>query len=325
MINVMSENRICSLLQIRYPIIQAGMVWCSGWKLASAVSNKGGLGLIGSGSMYPETLRDHIRKCKEATRNSFGVNVPLLYPEVEKTMQVIMDEDVKIVFTSAGNPARFTPWLKEHGITVVHVVPNVSLARKCEEKGVDAVVCEGFEAGGHNGKDEITTMCLIPQVADNIEIPIIAAGGIGDGRAIAAVLSLGADGVQIGSRFAVTQESSAHFNFKNVVAKADDSATILTLKKIIPVRMLKNKFYEQVQEAENNCAEAKQLRLLLGRGRAKKGIFEGDLDEGELEIGQISGLINDIPTAAEVFDRLIDQTAASINRLEEKKNVFTIT
>ncbi|MEX0773299.1 MAG: nitronate monooxygenase [Balneolales bacterium] len=319
----MSENRICSLLQIQYPIIQAGMVWCSGWKLASAVSNKGGLGLIGAGSMYPEVLRGHIRKCKAATGSSFGVNVPLLYPEVEKIMQIVVDEAVKIVFTSAGNPARFTPWLKEHGITVVHVVPNVSLARKCEEKGVDAIVCEGFEAGGHNGKDEITSMCLIPQVKDAVRIPIISAGGIGDGRAIAAAMALGADGVQIGSRFAVTQESSAHFEFKNVVTKVGDNATMLTMKKVVPVRMLKNKFYEQIREAENNCADAKQLRVLLGRGRAKKGIFEGDLDEGELEIGQISGLIKDIPTAAEVFDRLVDQTSKAIASLEAQKSFFS--
>lgn len=319
----MSKNRICSLFNIRYPVIQAGMVWCSGWKLASAVSNKGGLGLIGSGSMYPEILREHIRKCKDATNNPFGVNVPLLYPEIEKIMQVIEDENVRIVFTSAGNPARFTPWLKERGITVVHVVPNVSLAKKCRERDVDAVVCEGFEAGGHNGKDEITTMCLIPQVADAVDIPVIAAGGIGDGRAIAAALALGADGVQVGSRFAITRESSAHLGFKNVVVAAQDDATMLTMKKVVPVRMMKNKFYEQIREAEVNCADVKQLRLLLGRGRAKKGIFEGDLDEGELEIGQVSGLINDIPSAAEVFDRLIDQTHAAINRIEAGKNTFT--
>ncbi|MEX0779177.1 MAG: nitronate monooxygenase [Balneolales bacterium] len=319
----MSENRICSLFQIEYPIIQAGMVWCSGWRLASAVSNKGGLGLIGAGSMYPEVLREHIRKCKNATNKPFGVNVPLLYPEIEKLMQVVVDEAVKVVFTSAGNPGRFTSWLKEHGITVVHVVPNVTLAVKCEEKGVDAVVCEGFEAGGHNGKDEITSMCLIPQVADSIKIPIIAAGGIGDGRAITAAMALGADGVQIGSRFAVTKESSAHLEFKSVVTEAKDDSTMLTMKKVVPVRMLKNEFYEQIKEAEDKCADAKQLRLLLGRGRAKKGIFEGKLDDGELEIGQVSGLINDIPTAAEVFDRLIDQSNTAINRLIVTKKLFT--
>ncbi|MEX2397360.1 MAG: nitronate monooxygenase [Balneolales bacterium] len=319
----MSENRICSLFQIEYPIIQAGMVWCSGWRLASAVSNKGGLGLIGAGSMYPEVLREHIRKCKNATNKPFGVNVPLLYPEIEKLMQVVVDEAVKVVFTSAGNPGRFTSWLKEHGITVVHVVPNVTLAVKCEEKGVDAVVCEGFEAGGHNGKDEITSMCLIPQVADSIKIPIIAAGGIGDGRAITAAMALGADGVQIGSRFAVTKESSAHLEFKSVVTEAKDDSTMLTMKKVVPVRMLKNEFYEQIKEAEDKCADAKQLRLLLGRGRAKKGIFEGKLDDGELEIGQVSGLINDIPTAAEVFDRLIDQSNTAISRLIVTKKLFT--
>lgn len=319
----MPENKVCSLLNIRYPIIQAGMVWCSGWKLASAVSNKGGLGLIGSGSMYPETLREHIRKCKKATGKPFGVNIPLLYPEIEKIMQVVADEQVKIVFTSAGNPAKFTPWLKEHGITVVHVVPTASLAVKCQEKGVDAVVCEGFEAGGHNGKDEITSMCLIPQVADAVSIPVIAAGGIGDGRAIAAAMALGADGVQIGSRFAVTQESSAHFGFKNVVIKAEENATMLTMKKVVPVRMIKNQFYEQVKEAEERCADAKELRVLLGRGRAKKGIFEGDLDEGELEIGQVSGLINDIPSAAGVFDRLLSQCCGTIGNLGETKSWFS--
>ncbi len=303
----MPQNRICALFDISYPIIQAGMVWCSGWKLASAVSEKGGLGIIGAGSMYPEVLREHITKLKKATDKPFAVNVPLLYPDIDKHMAVIEELDVPIVFTSAGNPSTWTPWLKERNIKVVHVVPNVKLARKCEEKGVDAVVCEGFEAGGHNGKDEITSMCLIPQVADAVSIPVIAAGGIGDGRAIAAAFALGADGVQIGSRFAATRESSAHNLFKQAVVKADDTATRLTMKQVVPVRLIKNHFYERVEQAEQRCADAKELRVLLGRGRAKAGIFEGDLDEGELEIGQISGLINDIPSASDLIDRLLDE------------------
>lgn len=319
----MSKNRVCTLFDIQYPIIQAGMVWCSGWKLASVVSQKGGLGLIGAGSMHPDILRVHIQKCKKATDKPFGVNVPLLYPEIEKIIQVILEEGVDIVFTSAGNPGRFTPRLKAEGVTVVHVVPNVALAKKSEERGVDAVVCEGFEAGGHNGKDEITSMCLIPQVTDAVSIPVIAAGGIGDGRAIVAAMALGAEGVQIGSRFAVTIESSAHLRFKDVIMQAEDNATVLTMKKVIPVRMLKNKFFEQVKEAEDNCADVKALRVLLGRGRAKKGIFEGDIDDGELEIGQISGLIKDVPSASEVFDRLVTQTLDEFDRMISNKRDFT--
>ncbi len=310
-------NRICSLFKIRYPIIQAGMVWCSGWRLAAAVSEKGGLGIIGSGSMYPDVLREHIRKLKKATSKPFAVNVPLLYHDINKHMAIIEEERVPIVFTSAGNPANWTPWLKERGITVVHVVPNVKLALKCEEKGVDAIVCEGFEAGGHNGKDEITSMCLIPQVADAVSIPVIAAGGIGDGRAITAAFALGADAVQIGSRFAVTVESSAHLNFKNRVKEAVDSDTILTMKNVVPVRLIKNKFFEEIAKAESECAAPEEIRRILGRGRAKKGIFQGDLEDGELEIGQISGLIKDVPTAGELFDRMLNEYNKTVKSLQE--------
>jgi enoyl-[acyl-carrier protein] reductase II len=308
-------NRISQLFGITYPIIQAGMVWCSGWKLASAVSNKGGLGLIGSGSMYPNVLEEHIRKCKQATSNPFGVNVPLIYPDIEKHMEIIVRERVPIVFTSAGNPATWTGFLKGNGITVVHVVPNVKLAVKCEEHGADAIVCEGFEAGGHNGRDEITTMCLVPQVADAVSVPVIAAGGIGDGRAVAAAIALGADGVQIGSRFAITRESSAHERFKKVVTSATDTATMLTMKQVMPVRLLRNRFFEEIRELEQRCADVQELKDHLGRGRAKKGIFEGDLEHGELEIGQISGLISDIPTAGDLFDRLLREYAETVSIL----------
>ncbi len=308
-------NRICELFGIQYPIIQAGMVWCSGWKLASAVSNKGGLGLIGAGSMYPDVLREHIQKCKQATSLPFGVNVPLLYPDIEELMDIIVGEGVGIVFTSAGSPANWAPFLKQHGIMHAHVVPNVKLAQKCVSLGLDAVVCEGFEAGGHNGKDEITSMVLIPQVADAISIPVIAAGGIADGRAIAAAMALGADGVQIGSRFAVTVESSAHPAFKKAVIEADDTATMLVMKQLVPVRLIRNAFYEMVSKAERDCADALILKELLGRGRAKKGIFEGDLIEGELEIGQNAGLIRDLPTVSELFDRLVQEFNHSASRL----------
>jgi enoyl-[acyl-carrier protein] reductase II len=269
--------------------------------------------------MYPEVLREHIQKCKAATDKPFGVNVPLLYPDIDKIMNIIADEGVGIVFTSAGNPATWTGWLKERGITIVHVVPNVKLARKCVERGVDAVVCEGFEAGGHNGKDEITTMVLVPQVVDAIgaDVPVIAAGGIGDGRGMAAALALGADGVQVGSRFAVTLESSAHQAFKQRVVTADDTETVLTLKALTPVRMLKNAFYEQVHRAEQRGEDAQSLREILGRGRSKKGIFEGDLDEGELEIGQISGLIGDIPSAMQVLDIMINECNKVVVRLAQ--------
>ncbi len=311
------QNRICDLFNIQHPIIQAGMVWCSGWKLAAAVSQKGGLGIIGAGSMYPEVLREHITKLKDATDKPFAANVPLLYPDIDKIMQIIEEEKVPIVFTSAGNPATWTSWLKERGITVVHVVPNVKLALKCEERGVDAVVCEGFEAGGHNGKDEITSMCLIPQVADAVSVPVIAAGGIGDGRAIAAAFVLGADAVQIGSRFAATLESSAHENFKQAVVGAADNATVLTMKNVVPVRLIKNSFYDRILEAEQRCADPDEIRAILGKRRAKAGIFEGDLVEGELEIGQVSGLINDIPSAGELFDRLLEEYREASRKLPE--------
>lgn len=311
------QNRICDLFNIQHPIIQAGMVWCSGWKLAAAVSQKGGLGIIGAGSMYPEVLREHITKLKDATDKPFAVNVPLLYPDIDKIMQIIEEEKVPIVFTSAGNPATWTSWLKQRGIIVVHVVPNVKLALKCEERGVDAVVCEGFEAGGHNGKDEITSMCLIPQVADAVSVPVIAAGGIGDGRAIAAAFVLGADAVQIGSRFAATLESSAHENFKQAVVGAADNATVLTMKNVVPVRLIKNSFYDRILEAEQRCADPDEIRAILGKRRAKAGIFEGDLVEGELEIGQVSGLINDIPSAGELFDRLLEEYREASRKLPE--------
>ncbi len=315
---IFSNNRVCSLFGIQYPIIQGGMVWCSGWKLASSVSNHGGLGLIGAGSMRPDVLREHIRKCKKATENPFGVNVPLLYPDIEMIMQIIIEEGVKIVFTSAGNPAIWTSHLQSHNIKVAHVVPNVKLALKCVEKGVDLVVCEGFEAGGHNGKDELTTMVLVPQVVDAIgnQVPVVAAGGIGDGRGMAAAIALGADGVQIGSRFAVTQESSAHEKFKKAIMEADDTQTVLTLKQITSVRLMKNRFYESIRKAELNGADEQTFRQILGKGRAKRGIFEGDLEDGELEIGQISGLIRDMPTVNNVMDRFLSEYSSTLDKLQ---------
>jgi enoyl-[acyl-carrier protein] reductase II len=309
------NTAITKLFGVRLPIVQGGMVWCSGWKLASAVSNAGGLGLIGAGSMYPDVLREHIQKCKAATTFPFGVNVPLIYPDIEKHMNTIVEEGVKIVFTSAGNPATWTGWLKERGIVVVHVVPNVSLAKKAEARGVDAVVCEGFEAGGHNGKDELTTMVLVPQVRDAVQIPVIAAGGIGDGRGIAAALALGADGVQIGSRFAATVESSAHPAFKQAIVDAADNATMLTMRKTRPVRIIRNQLYEKLDALEFSGATPEQMFEALGRGRAKKGIFEGDLIEGELEIGQISGLIKDIPDVATLIKRLQREYQDAIAKL----------
>lgn len=308
-------NPISQLFNIKFPIIQAGMIWCSGWELASAVSNAGGLGLIGSGSMYPEILREHIRKCKQATDKPFGVNVPLLYPDIDKHIAIIIEEGVKIVFTSAGNPKTWTKHLKDHGITVVHVVSNVKFALKCEEAGVDAIVAEGFEAGGHNGREETTTMVLIPQVRKAINIPLIAAGGIGSGQAIAAAFALGADGVQVGSRFAATHESSCHLNFKNAIVNAKEGDTQLSLKQLTPVRLIKNKFFDKVAELEKQGASAEELAALLGRGRAKKGMFEGDLDEGELEIGQISGAIDKIQSVQEVMDELISDYRKTLQKI----------
>jgi len=300
-------NSITKLFGIKYPIIQAGMIWCSGWELASAVSNAGGLGLIGSGSMYPEILREQIQKCKQNTQLPFGVNVPLLYPDIEKHMAIIAEEGVKIVFTSAGNPRTWTSWLKEKGITVVHVVSSVKFAIKCEAAGVDAIVAEGFEAGGHNGREEITTFCLLPQVKQAIKIPLIAAGGIGTGAGMLAAMVLGADGVQVGSRFVASVESSAHSNFKSAVITAEADSTQLMLKSLTPVRLLKNEFFNQILNLENSGGSKEQLSDLLGKGRAKKGMYEGDMDDGELEIGQISGLINDIIPAKEIVAKIIEE------------------
>ena len=298
-------NAISSLFGIRYPIVQGGMIWVSGWKLASAVSNAGGLGLIGSGSMYPDVLRKHIQKCKKATDKPFGVNVPMLYPQIEEIMDIIVEEGVKIVFTSAGNPKTWTQFLKEKGITVVHVVSSVKFAQKAEAAGVDAVVCEGFEAGGHNGREETTTFTLIPMVKENVSIPVIAAGGIANGRGMLAAMVLGADGVQIGSRFAATTESSAHDNFKDAIVKVKDGDTHLTLKELAPVRLVKNHFYNQVQELYAKNPSVEEIKELLGRARAKKGMFEGDLDNGELEIGQIAGLIHEIKPTKQVIEEII--------------------
>lgn len=309
-------DTIKQLFNIKYPIVQGGMIWCSGWELASAVSNAGGLGLIGSGSMYPEILREHIKKCKQATNNPFGVNVPLLYPNIEEHIKIIIEEGVKIVFTSAGNPKTWTNHLKQHGITVVHVVSNVKFATKCQEAGVDAIVAEGFEAGGHNGREETTTLVLIPQVKNAITIPLIAAGGIGSGRAMAAAFALGAQGVQIGSRFVTTQESSAHINFKNAIVEAKEGDTQLSLKQLTPVRLLKNPFFEKVNELEKKGASAEELAALLGRGRAKKGMFEGNLTEGELEIGQVSGGIDKIQSVKEVIDEIITEYNSVIKTME---------
>ncbi|NCT09185.1 MAG: nitronate monooxygenase [Flavobacteriia bacterium] len=299
------SNKIIKLFNINYPIIQGGMVWVSGWKLASAVSNAGGLGLIGAGSMYPEVLREHIRKCKEATTKPFGVNVPMLYPEIEKIMDIIVEENVKIVFTSAGNPKIWTSFLKEKGIIVVHVVSSVKFALKSQEAGVDAIVCEGFEAGGHNGREETTTFTLIPMVKKEVSIPVIAAGGIASGRGMLAAMVLGADGVQIGSRFAATAESSAHQNFKKTIIDVKDGDTHLTLKELAPVRLVKNKFYYEIQDLYQQNPTVEQLSELLGRARAKKGIFEGDLENGELEIGQIAGFIDEIKPAKVVLDEIM--------------------
>ncbi|MFD0992083.1 NAD(P)H-dependent flavin oxidoreductase [Tenacibaculum geojense] len=301
------QNKITELFNIQYPIIQGGMIWVSGWKLASAVSNAGGLGLIGAGSMYPDVLREHIQKCKKATNNPFGVNVPMLYPDIEQIMDIIVEEGVKIVFTSAGNPKTWTQFLKDKGITVVHVVSSVKFALKAEAAGVDAVVCEGFEAGGHNGREESTTFTLIPMVKEQVKIPVIAAGGIGSGRGMLAAMVLGADAVQVGSRFAATVESSAHENFKQTIVNVKDGDTHLTLKELAPVRLVKNKFFNDVQALYQSGASVDQLKELLGRARAKRGMFEGDLEEGELEIGQIAGIIHEIKPAKEVLNEIIDE------------------
>lgn len=299
------ENKICKLFNIKHPLVQAGMIWNSGWKLASAVSNAGGLGLIGAGSMYPDVLREHIQKCKKATSKPFGVNVPMLYPNITEIMDIIIEEGVSIVFTSAGNPKTWTSWLKERGVTVVHVVSNVKFALKAEAAGVDAIVAEGFEAGGHNGRDETTTLTLIPMVKQAVKIPLIAAGGIATGRGMLATMVLGADGVQVGSRFVASEESSAHQKFKNVVVNVQDGDTQLTLKELAPVRLVKNKFYNDLQELYKTNPNVDQLKELLGRARAKKGMFEGDLEEGELEIGQVAGLIHTIQPAADILNEII--------------------
>ena len=310
-------NSITQLLGIRYPIIQAGMVWASGWRLASAVSNAGGLGLLGAGSMYPEVLREHIQKCKKATNKPFGVNVPLLYPDIDKLMEIIVEEKVSIVFTAAGNPKLWTEHLKSHGCSVVHVVSSVKFALKAQDCGVDAIVAEGFEAGGHNGREETTTMTLIPLVKKAIQIPLIAAGGICTGESMIAAMALGAEGVQVGSRFVATPEASSHSNFKEEILKAEQGATILTLKELTPVRMMKNPFYKKIQNLYENGASVEELSSALGRGRAKKGMFEGDLSEGELEIGQVAAQINSIKPAAEVVQEFIERYNKTIDRLDK--------
>lgn len=312
------NNKICDLFGIKYPIIQGGMVWCSGWKLASAVSNAGGLGLLGCGSMHPEVLREHIQKMKAATEKPWGVNVPLLYPEIDLLIDIIISEGVKIVFTSAGTPKKWTPILKEHGIKVVHVVSSASFAIKCEEAGVDAIVAEGFEAGGHNGKDETTTMVLIPNVRKHTTLPIIAAGGIATGGGMLAALALGADGVQCGSVFAVSEESSAHVNYKKRVIETPEGGTMLTLKLRTPVRIIKNEFYQQLKALEDIAAPLDDFLKVLGKGRSKKGIFEGDLVEGELEIGQVSSIFDSVKPAKKIIDEMMAE-------FDEKKNLLTKT
>ncbi len=309
------QNRITELFKIEFPIIQGGMIWTSGWRLASAVSNSGGLGVIGSGSMYPDVLREHIKKCKKATSKPFAVNVPMLYPDIDKLMDIIIDEDVKIVFTSAGNPKTWTSFLKEKGITVVHVVSSLKFALKAQDAGVDAIVAEGFEAGGHNGRDETTTLVLIPAVKEKITIPLIAAGGIATGRAMLAAMVLGADGVQVGSRFVASEEASNHINFKEVVVNANEGDTHLTLKELAPVRLVKNKFYNEVQKAYAEGATTEELKTLLGRGRAKKGMFLGDLEDGELEIGQVSTLIHDIKPAGDIIKEMMSEFDKAKNQV----------
>lgn len=313
------QNRVCHLFGIRYPIIQGGMVWCSGWRLASAVSNAGGLGLLGAGSMHPETLREHIRKCKAATGQPFGVNVPLMYPEIETLMEIIQEEGVKIVFTSAGNPKIWTSKLQQAGIKVAHVVSSSRFAMKCEEAGVDAIVAEGFEAGGHNGREETTTFCLIPAVRKVCSVPLIAAGGIVSGEGILAAEALGAEGVQMGTRFALTEESSAHFNFKDRCLRLNEGDTLLTLKQLSPTRLIKNDFYKLIEEAEQKGASADELKALLGKGRAKKGIFEGDLYEGELEIGQAASQLRQLQTVDEVMKELVEDYRTALRQMQDRQ------
>jgi len=308
-------NSIKNLFNIEYPIIQGGMVWCSGWRLASAVSNAGGLGLIGAGSMYPAVLREHIQKCRLNTSKPFGVNVPLLYPDIEQIMHIIVEEKVEIVFSSAGNPALWTTFLKENNIKVVHVIANKKFAKKAEESGVDAIVAEGFEAGGHNGREETTTLCLIPEICDTVSVPVIAAGGIGSGKAMLAAFALGAEGVQIGSLFAASSESSAHQNFKEAIIQAAEGDTKLSMKSLMPVRLLKNDFYRAVEKAEAAGANRAELMELLGRGRAKKGMFEGDLIEGELEIGQVASYINKIKPAAQILNEVWSEFISEKERI----------
>ncbi|HSY76441.1 MAG TPA: DUF561 domain-containing protein [Bacteroidia bacterium] len=304
-------NRITQLFQIKYPIVQAGMLWTSGWRLASAASNNGCLGLIGAASMYPDVLREHIQKCKKATDKPFGVNVPLLYPDLEEVMKIIVEEGVKIVFVSAGNPKAWTPYFKEHGITVVHVVGSVKFAQKAQDAGVDAIVAEGFEAGGHNGREETTTLCLIPMVKQVVNIPLIAAGGIASGRSMLAAMTLGADGVQIGTRFVASEEASVHPNFKKRVIELQEGDTVLTLKKLVPVRIIRNEFYKKVQEAEDRGAPITELENILGRARAKLGMFEGDMQEGELEIGQIAAAIHEIKPVKDIVNEIIAEFHAA--------------
>lgn len=316
------QNRVCQLFNTQYPIVQAGMIWCSGWELASAVSNSGALGVIGSGSMYPAVLEEHIIKCKEATRRPFAVNIPLIYPDIDKHVETIIKHEVPIVFSSAGNPKTWTKHLQDHGIKVVHVVSSVKFAKKSEDAGVDAVVAEGFEAGGHNGADETTTMCLIPMVREAIQIPVIAAGGIGSGRAMMAAMALGADAVQVGSRFVASYESSGHQAFKDLVVASQEGATKLTLKELTPVRMIKNPFFQQILKAYENKASQEELKELLGRGRAKKGMFEGNMDEGELEIGQVSGGIDDILPAAQIVKNLLSEFEIVKKELVDSEKYF---
>ncbi len=311
----MTNNRICSLFGIDYPIIQAGMIWCSGWRLASAVSQAGGLGIIGSGSMYPDVLREHIQKYKASTDKPFAVNVPMLYPDLDQVINIILEEKVPIIFTSAGNPKTYTPLLKKEGRKVVHVVSSRKFAIKSQEAGVDAVVAEGFEAGGHNGREETTTLCLIPLVADALDIPVIAAGGIGSGRAMSAAFALGAEGVQVGSRFAASLESSAHLNFKQKITETDEGGTELSIKQLTPVRLIKNKFYQEIKSAELRGASTEELAEILGKRRAKKGMFEGDLEEGELEIGQVSAMIRQIEPAASIVQDIWQEFLSTNQKL----------